>query len=118
MIEVSRNGSVVTVERLKDGKLIKRHPDDIKLQVAKFAKNTKEVDKENEKMKWQQNFEEYNDTYADYDDDERWDSNFNDGGNQIQESQLSNPEEQSMPRRSNRTQCPNRKYFNENMDNS
>ena len=66
-------GRVVTVERLNDGKIFKRHPHDIKLQVTNYQKRSMETGSEKKAIEeWQKISQKYfpqdeDEVYSNYD---------------------------------------------------
>ena len=55
VVNISTDGRVVTVERLNDGKIFKRHPDDIKLQITNYQKKSMKTGSEEKAMEeWKQ----------------------------------------------------------------
>ena len=73
VVNVSTDGRVVTVERLNDGKIFKRHPDDIKLQVPNYQEKSIETGSEEKAgEEWQHISQRYflqdeDEVYSDYD---------------------------------------------------
>ena len=117
VIEVSKDGRVVTVERLKDGKLIKRHPDDIKLHVTRFIKPTEKDDEQSDAFEWQRMSRGFPGVISCYD-DESDSENVDTDESQRQGNDESISEGHFEHRRSTREKVPNRPYFNEDRENS
>ena len=107
----------MTVERLKDGKLIKRHPDDIKLHVTRFIKPTEKDDEQSDAFEWQRMSRGFPGVISCYD-DESHSENVDTDESQRQGNDESISEGHFEPRRSTREKVPNRRYFNEDMENS
>ena len=89
VVNVSTDGRVVTVERLNDGKIFKRHPDDIKLQVPNYQENSIETGLEAKASEeWQQISRGYfpqdeDEVYSDYDRAPEEENGIHDNGRMI-----------------------------------
>ena len=103
VVNVSTDGRVLTVERLKDGKIFKRHPDDVKLQVTNHQeKRTENASEEKDSEEWQQ----ISQRYFPQDEDE-W--NFDFDVAPAEENSM-HPNGHTIPRRSTRHREPIRRY--------
>ena len=105
VLDVLGNGRIVIIERISDGAFFGRHPDDIKL----FEGNLPEGDtcksaEKDEVLECHKRCVQFNDEH--YDDDEVEALIFN-----------NNAENVVHPRRSNRLQQRNRKYYNSDFQN-
>ena len=111
---IQKEGKTVTVRRGKDGKIFKRHPNDVKVTSWRPKEQhtlVKELDEREQLMKFHQIFESIRD-----DDNENGLSLF-ERENTVGSTNAINDADACSPRRSSRIRRPNPRYYNEALEN-
>ena len=112
IIDISRNNSVVTVRRKKDGRVLRRHPDDIKVSAAPPALPKKKQSHFSEQEQLSQFHRMFNSSRSEEDDFTLFTQNVNGRPNEDADDVVTRE-----LRRSCREKKPNPRYINEDMVN-